>query len=101
MNNPGIEVKVTFTRNIERKIIDSYDSSKEYKIEIDDVKLHMPIGDLAPSVFENFMKHLPKEVAVLAFKRLVVTILKYDSYVTSTCFWDFGGGAADAFFNWL
>lgn len=101
MNNPGIEVKITFTRNNEKKIIDSYDTTTEYKIHIDDVKLHMPVGELAPSVFENFMKNLPKEVAVLAFKRLVVTILKYDSYATSTYFWDFGGGAADAFFNWL
>jgi hypothetical protein len=77
---PGIEVKITFNPNNPEILIDSYDALPQYKIHIDEVKLHVPVAQLAPSVFTNYMKHLPKEVATMAFKRLVVTVLRCEIF---------------------
>ena len=77
---PGIEVKITFNPNNPEILIDSYDALPQYKIHIDEVKLHVPVAQLAPSVFNNYMTHLPKEVATMAFKRLVVTVLRCEIF---------------------
>ena len=76
-------MKIVFSPNKPEKLIDSYDASTQYKIQVDEVKIHVPVGELAPSIFTNYMNHLPKEVAVLAFKRLVVHIMSIPKGTTN------------------
>ena len=46
----GVEIKIQLTPNDSKVCIDSYDAAGEYKLKIDRVVLHVPIGQVSMAI---------------------------------------------------
>lgn len=77
MNNfagvpPGCPIKIELWRNKSKVLIDSPDAAVDAEIIIENCHLHIPVGALDMSIFNDYEMSLRKHVARIRFRRWVV-----------------------------
>lgn len=70
---PGVEVRLSLTMNSDNFIIESFDDSPKYKVQLTKCHLHVPIATLSGQVFEHYLKTIEKTPVNLHYKRLTVS----------------------------
>ena len=73
---PGCPIKIELWRNKDKLAIDSRTSGNDATIIIESIKLHLPIGSLDMSLFNDYEKILHKHPARVRFRRWVVRVSK-------------------------